>query len=188
MGQEWGASTPFLFFTDHDDELGKLVTKGRRGEFKDFAAFAAPASRERIPDPQALKTFSDSKLVWDEVRDQKKSMTLELYRKCLSLRLLEPAFRPASRETWHIEALEIGVGALRTRGAAFDWLVLFDLEGGHSGSLAEEWICKPRGPEGWAVVLSTNEKHFGGPGTCAFDSATNQARFTLPELVVLRTG
>ncbi len=123
-----------------------------------------PAARARIPDPQAVKTFTDSKLVWDEVRDEKKSMTFELYRKCLALRRLEAAFRPASRDTWHVEALEMGVGALRIKGVASDWLLLFDLEGGHTGSLAEEWICKPRGPEGWAVVLSTNEKQFGGTG------------------------
>jgi maltooligosyltrehalose trehalohydrolase len=187
MGQEWAASTPFLYFTSHNEELGKQVSKGRRDEFKDFAAFSTPAERDRIPDPQELKTFTDSKLVWDELGDEKKSLTLELYRKCLALRRLEPAFRPATRETWYVEALQMGVGALRFKGTAFDWLLLFDLEGGHSGSLAQEWICKPRGPEGWAMVLSTNEKQFGGTGACAFDSAANQARFGQPELVVLKS-
>ena len=187
MGQEWAASTPFLFFTDHSEELGKLITKGRRDEFKDFASFNTPAALARIPDPQALKSFTDSRLVWDELSDEKKSLTLELYRKCLALRRLEPAFRPASRETWHVGALEMGAGALRFKGAESDYLLLFDLEGGHHGSLAEEWVCKPRGPEGWAVVLSTNEKQFGGTGACAFESPTNQARFTQPELVVLRS-
>ncbi len=40
QGQEWAASTPFLYFTDHNEELGRLVTEGRRKEFKGFAAFA----------------------------------------------------------------------------------------------------------------------------------------------------
>ncbi len=79
------------------------------------------------------------------------------------------------------------MGALRFKGAASDWLLLFDLEGGHNGSLAEEWICRPRGSEGWTVVLSTSEKQFGGTGACAFDPATNQARFTQPEMVVLQS-
>jgi maltooligosyltrehalose trehalohydrolase len=187
MGQEWGASTPFIFFTDHNEELGKLITTGRREEFKDFASFSSEAARARIPDPQDPKSFKDSRLVWDEVRDKKKSMTLELYRKCLALRRSEAAFRPASRETWYVQALEMGAGALRFKGAASDWLVLFDLQGGHNGPLAEEWICKPRGPGGWTVVLSTNEKQFGGTGVCAFDSATNQAHFDQPELVVLQS-
>jgi len=187
MGQEWAASTPFLFFTNHNEELGKLVTKGRRGEFKDFAAFNTPDAVARIPDPQAVKTYTDSKLVWDEIRDEKKSLTLELYRRCLALRREEQAFRPASRETWYVEALEMGVGALRFKGTASDWLLLFDLVGGHSGSLADEWICKPRGPGGWAVEFSTSEKQFGGTGACAFESAANQVRFSEPELVVLRS-
>ncbi|HEU0302613.1 MAG TPA: malto-oligosyltrehalose trehalohydrolase, partial [Longimicrobium sp.] len=57
MGQEWAASTPFQYFTDHPAELGKLVTEGRRREFGRFSAFADPAVRERIPDPQAASTF-----------------------------------------------------------------------------------------------------------------------------------
>lgn len=187
MGQEWAASTPFLFFTDHNEKLGKLVTKGRREEFKDFAAFNAPGATERIPDPQALKTFTDSKLVWDEIADEKKSLTLELYRKCLALRRQEAVFRPVSRETWHVEALECGAGALRLKGPDADWLLLFDLTGGHAGPLAGEWICKPRGASGWTVVLSTNEKQFGGSGGRAFDAAANEARFTQPELLVLRS-
>ena len=187
MGQEWAASTPFIFFTDHNEELGKLITKGRREEFKDFDAFGSEAALLRIPDPQARKSFLDSKLIWDELADEKKSLTLELYRKCLALRKQEAAFRPASRESWHVEALAMGAGALRLKGAASDWLLLFDLEGGHAGSLADEWMCKPRGPEGWAVVLSTNERQFGGSGPCAFDPAANQARFNQPELVLLKS-
>ena len=69
MGQEWAASTPFQFFTDFPEELGRLVTEGRRNEFKAFAAFASPASRERIPDPQAKDTFVRSKLRWEERSD-----------------------------------------------------------------------------------------------------------------------
>ena len=187
MGQEWAASTPFLFFTDHNEDLGRKVTNGRREEFKDFAAFNTPAALERIPDPQAAKTFADSKLIWDELGDEKKSLALELYRKCLELRRAEPAFRPVSRETWHVVALEMGVGALRFKGSESDWLLLFDLAGGHNGSLSEEWICKPRGLEGWTVVLSTNDKQFGGAGVCVYEPATNQARFSQPELVVLRS-
>jgi maltooligosyltrehalose trehalohydrolase len=61
MGDEWGASEPFLFFTDFHDELADAVREGRRGEFADFAAFADPARRERIPDPNALQTFHSSR-------------------------------------------------------------------------------------------------------------------------------
>ena len=51
MGEEWGATAPFLFFTDHNAELAPLVRDGRRKEFAKFAAFQDPAQRDRIPDP-----------------------------------------------------------------------------------------------------------------------------------------
>lgn len=60
MGEETASQTPFLFFTDHHNELADAVREGRRQEFSGFAAFANPQSRERIPDPNALKTFTQS--------------------------------------------------------------------------------------------------------------------------------
>jgi maltooligosyltrehalose trehalohydrolase len=60
MGEEFFSTTPFLFFTDHHDELGKLVTEGRRKEFAHFAAFSNPETREKIPDPNAATTFHAS--------------------------------------------------------------------------------------------------------------------------------
>ena len=66
MGEEWAASTPFLFFCDFEPELAKLVTEGRRREFAAFAHFADPAVRETIPDPSAEATFAASRLRWEE--------------------------------------------------------------------------------------------------------------------------
>lgn len=86
MGQEWGARSPFLYFTDHEPELGRLVSEGRRREFASFAAFSDPAHREKIPDPQALSTFQASKLRWAEAELPESRQTLELYRAALRLR------------------------------------------------------------------------------------------------------
>lgn len=81
MGQEWGASTPFQFFTDHNEELGKLVSRGRKEEFRDFPGFAG-----EVPDPQDPKTFSRSKLDWDELNVSGHAGVLELYRDLLRTR------------------------------------------------------------------------------------------------------
>ena len=64
QGEEWAASTPFLYFADHDDpELARAVSEGRK---KEFAAFGwDPAS---IPDPENQATFDASKLNWEEVK------------------------------------------------------------------------------------------------------------------------
>lgn len=81
MGQEWSADTPFLFFTDHNPELGKLVTEGRRKEFGLFSGFAA-----EVPDPQDPKTFEDSRLRWEEIERNPHKGTLALYHDLLALR------------------------------------------------------------------------------------------------------
>ena len=60
MGEEYGATSPFLFFTSHNEDLAKLVREGRRAEFKHFAAFHDPARRDAIPDPNAPSTFEAS--------------------------------------------------------------------------------------------------------------------------------
>src|SRR5205807_10274867 len=81
MGQESGASTPFQYFTDHNPELGRLVTEGRRREFQAFSAFRDPASRDRIPDPQAESTFLNSKLRLSEIDSQAGAELQSLYRR-----------------------------------------------------------------------------------------------------------
>jgi len=81
QGEEWGASTPFLYFTDHQDpELGKLVAEGRS---KEFSAFAWSGE---IPNPQARETFERSKLDWSELRSPEHAQLLEWYRRLLALR------------------------------------------------------------------------------------------------------
>ena len=57
MGELDGSTAPFLFFTDHHDELAELVRQGRRKEFAHFPAFADESRREQIPDPNAEQTY-----------------------------------------------------------------------------------------------------------------------------------
>ncbi|MDV3514053.1 malto-oligosyltrehalose trehalohydrolase [Stenotrophomonas sp. C1657] len=60
MGEPWQARSPFLFFTDYAPPLDEAVREGRRREFSGFAAFADPASRARIPDPNDPATLQAS--------------------------------------------------------------------------------------------------------------------------------
>jgi malto-oligosyltrehalose trehalohydrolase len=86
MGEEWGADTPFQFFTDHTDPLfADAVSNGRRSEFAGHGwAFAD------IPDPQDKETFLRSKLDWSQPgRDPYRSL-LDWYRALLALRRSRP--------------------------------------------------------------------------------------------------
>ena len=86
MGQEWAAPEPFLFFTNHKEELGRLVTEGRRKEFEHFSAFSEEATREKIPDPQQKETFLRSKLNWATRQTGEHAACLHWYRQLLQIR------------------------------------------------------------------------------------------------------
>ncbi|MBS43595.1 MAG: malto-oligosyltrehalose trehalohydrolase [Nocardioides sp.] len=85
QGEEWGASTPFQFFTDHDDELGEAVRKGRRGEFARHGWDEAD-----VPDPQAEATYRRSQLDWSELDSERGETLLAVYRSLALLRRTVP--------------------------------------------------------------------------------------------------
>lgn len=105
MGQEWAASTPFLYFTDHDAELGELVRAGRRREFAAFSQFADEGARSTIPDPQAESTLLASRLDWSESEAGVHAETRALYKNALALRQLDPVLRASGRRELSAQAL-----------------------------------------------------------------------------------
>jgi len=86
MGEEFAASTPFLFFCDFHGDLAAAVTKGRRSEFAHFSKFSSPEVRDSIPDPNAESTFLKSKIDWDSLRGKIHAEWLHFYRELLALR------------------------------------------------------------------------------------------------------
>ncbi len=113
QGQEFASSSPFQFFTDHNPELGKLVTEGRRKEFAGFAAFADPERRKRIPDPQAEQTFRRSVLDWSERERPGHADVLSLYQTFLTLRREDPVLRHQDRSETRARALAADLLAIR---------------------------------------------------------------------------
>jgi len=109
MGEEWAASTPWQFFTDHTDPaLAAAVSEGRRSEFADHGWSAAD-----VPDPQALSTFEDSRLDWDEREREPHARVHGWYRDLLALRRAEPDLRgPRCTEAdvaWSVSARTLSV-------------------------------------------------------------------------------
>jgi maltooligosyltrehalose trehalohydrolase len=86
MGEEYAASTPYLYFCDFQGELARAVTEGRRNEFKGFAQFADPLLRETIPDPNAASTQAASQLDWSERGRPPHAGWLALYTALLAVR------------------------------------------------------------------------------------------------------
>lgn len=86
MGEEFAASTPFMFFCDFGPELAQSVSNGRRQEFERFAAFASDAIVAQIPDPNAESSFTGSKLRWQERLTSPHDARLDFIRTLLALR------------------------------------------------------------------------------------------------------
>jgi maltooligosyltrehalose trehalohydrolase len=153
MGQEWAATSPFQFFTDHEPELGAKVTEGRRREFSDFSEFADPAARSRIPDPQALDTFEASRLTWAEMSAPPHAGILRLYRALLALRREMRRSHPAA--AFEISAVDDRTIAV-ARGAH---LVIVRLGG--AAIVALDAVATG---DSYSIVLTTEDGAFGGDG------------------------
>ena len=186
MGQEWAASTPFQYFTDHPEELGRLVTEGRRKEFGHFKAFGDPAARARIPDPQAEDTFLRSRLDWAESGRMPHAGVLALYRELLALRRSAPAARTRGRATFAV--VEMGDRVLALRRSAADGsalLVVVSLGDMMEVPTAARGETSPPAGRAWMLVLSTEDARFGG-GAGATLRPDGIVSFRTPGALVLR--
>ena len=146
MGQEWAATSPFLYFTDHPAESGKLVSAGREREFN----LDAQASTRPIPDCQAESTFENSKLEWGELNEVPHRHVLDLYREGLKLRRQIFAGKNPTRDSWKISADD---GRLTM---TYEWP-------NHRLEVSLETAHFPNAkPSSLPLLLRSNESRFGG--------------------------
>lgn len=177
MGQEWAAPQPFLFFTNHHEDLGRLVTEGRRKEFEHFSAFRDEANRERIPDPQALQTFLDSKLDWNMQNEPVNSACLRWYTKLLEIRkmLLQAAQFRVSR------ALNAKTILMQWESEAGNRLAVVALEGPTKVS-DSEW-------ENLRCALTSEDREFSiDPKPIAWDPRKGELIFQRPGAAIFAAG
>lgn len=86
MGEEWGSSSPFQFFSSHPEpELARATAEGRKREFAEHGWDA-----DEIPDPQDPATFERSKLKWDEVDEGEHGRLRDIYKQLIALRRNDP--------------------------------------------------------------------------------------------------
>jgi maltooligosyltrehalose trehalohydrolase len=82
QGEEFAASSPFQYFTDHEDPyVGRAVTEGRRREFSSFGW-----NPDAVPDPQSAETYERSKLDWKEIGHEPHRAILDWHRTLICLR------------------------------------------------------------------------------------------------------
>ncbi len=120
MGEEWGATTPFAFFTDHpEEELGRAVSEGRRREFERMAW-----GDVEVPDPQHPATYAASTLDWSEVESPRGRALLAVYRDLARLRRELPALTDPDLRATHVEVDEDARWLVVRRGSGADAVVV----------------------------------------------------------------
>ena len=190
MGQEWAASSPFLFFTDHSEELGKLVTEGRRKEFQQFQLFRDEAMRELIPDPQVKDTFRRSKLDWSDLENEPHRSMFWLYRDLLSIRHSEIAIRNASPGSFRAWALSETTLLLR-QDAEFGGalIAIIQMNGEVEIDLTDHPALEGLTASRCRLMLTTEDPPFSpnpNPPVVELDRAAPRIRFPQPAGVLLR--
>ena len=154
MGEEWGATTPFRYFTSHPEpELAEAVRTGRAEEFADFAAF----SGAEVPDPQDPATLEASTLDHAEADADQARARRALWRDLLQLRRDLPALGDSRRElVGLIDADDRHLALTRGADAVGQVAVLVNLAD-------SPWRVAP--PAGaWRLLLSTDDGRYGGQG------------------------
>jgi maltooligosyltrehalose trehalohydrolase len=98
MGEEWAASTPWQYFTDHTEpELAEAIREGRRREFADHGW-----GPNDVPDPQHEGTVEASRLNWDELASEPHASVLAWYRALVALRRSRPELTDARLDRMHV--------------------------------------------------------------------------------------
>ncbi|WLI77388.1 malto-oligosyltrehalose trehalohydrolase [Kosakonia sp. H02] len=111
MGEEYGETNPFLFFTDFHGDLAKAVREGRTREFAGHAGHEG----EDVPDPNDPETFTRSQLDWTRPHSVEGQRWLEFSRQLLALRQqhVVPLLADARRHSGEIVNTAPGFIAVR---------------------------------------------------------------------------
>jgi maltooligosyltrehalose trehalohydrolase len=155
MGEEYGETNPFLYFTSYGDPaLAEAVREGRRQEFARFAWSG------EVPDPQAESTFTRSRLERARANEPEHAALLVLYRDLLALRRQCAALRPGAAEvTVAAGATAEWVAWMLTRPATPGLLAACNL-----GAQPVEVALAEAGARRWRLELSTDDPRYGGAG------------------------
>ena len=164
QGQEFAASTRFLYFADHGPELAALVDKGRVAFLTQFPSLRDEKTSELHVSPHNQEAFTSSKL--DTRERLSNRAAYDLVKDLLRLRREDPVFAAQDSKTLHGAVLGSEAFLLRYGvGAGDDRLVLVNLGRDLDlAEVAEPLLASPAGHR-WNVIFSTEDPRYGGAGT-----------------------
>ncbi len=155
MGEEYGETSPFLYFTSHSDrDLIEAVRKGRKAEFAEFQWQGEP------PDPQDESTFLRSKLNWNLRAEGGHRALLDFYRELLRLRRTAPALSSLVKAATRAEFQEDSeLLVLRRQHGQHPAIAVFNFASTESTMELEA----KKGQ--WSKLLDSAEEQWKGPGS-----------------------
>jgi maltooligosyltrehalose trehalohydrolase len=164
QGQEFWASTPFLYFADHKPDLAKLVRQGRHEFIRQFLSVADPAMANLLDPPEDPNTFEACRLDWAEF--ERNTAAVALHRDLLKLRREDPVFSVQEKGT--LDGAVLGPEAFVLRFFSEngeDRLLLVNLGCDLSRASLPEPLMAPPDERTWSVLWSSESPVYGGTGT-----------------------
>ncbi|HEU0138238.1 MAG TPA: malto-oligosyltrehalose trehalohydrolase [Bryobacteraceae bacterium] len=172
MGQEFAASTPFLYFADHTPELSKLVREGRAEFLAQWRSLGLDEMQSVFADPAAEDTFKRCKLNSEERRTH--AEIYALHRDLLKLRREDPVFRRQGEKG--VDGAVLGPEAFLIRffgKAGDDRLLVVNLGLDLHLSPAPEPLLAPPEDRTWSILWSSEHPAYGGTGTAPLETEEN---------------
>lgn len=170
MGEEYGETSPFLYFVSHNDpELVDAVRRGRRREFSGFKG------TQEFPDPQSETTFERSRLNWNIRSQGTHKILLDTYRSLLQLRKENPVLSEAgNRNLWTREYKEKNIlVVLRGRGIERIAMLM-----NFSSRTQRQTTAFP--PGSWKKMWDSADKCWGGPGGILPERISDEQEIAIP--------
>jgi maltooligosyltrehalose trehalohydrolase len=163
QGEEFGASSPFLYFADHEDDLMKRVYEGRCTYLTQFASLAAPGMVDALPDPGDPSSFIRSKL--DHTERVLHAEIYALHGDLLRLRREDAVFRRPRLRGVDGATLNGNAFVLRYFGdAGDDRLLLINLGAPMQFRIQPEPLLAPSSAGAWQLLWSSEDIRYGGLG------------------------
>lgn len=169
QGQEFGATTPFTYFADHDGELAAQVCEGRGDFLLQFQSIAAEHGRSPLSDPADVDRFRRTVLDWTE-RDRH-AEAVDLHRDLIRLRATDPAFRSITPGSVQGAVVADRCFVLRFESDDGDRLLLVNLGAELHPQVLPEPLLAPPDERGWRLVWSSDSPRYGGRGTPEVETA-----------------
>ncbi len=173
QGQEFGATTPFQYFADHNPELAKMVRDGRAEFLAQWRCLRTPEMASVFANPADPETFVRSKLDFSEV--DRRRHWYDLHRDLLALRRNDPVIARQGADGLDGAVLSTAAFVIRyfTTDHDEDRLLVVNLSTELERNPAPEPLLAPPAGKEWAVLWSSDDPKYMGDGTPPLDSDEN---------------